>query len=77
MTCDQATTICDKQQYKETVFLEKVKLKLHIFMCAKCRHYSTQNKIITKVCDKHGKEQKTSCLSSKEKTTIEQKLFNK
>ena len=37
INCDEATTICDKNQYKEASFWEKLKLGIHIFICKKCR----------------------------------------
>ena len=53
INCDEATTICDKNQYKEASFWEKLKLTFHLFLCKKCGMYSKQNAVVTKVCDKH------------------------
>jgi len=43
ITCNQATTICDKSQYKEASFFEKLKLTLHFLGCKICRLYTGQN----------------------------------
>ncbi|MFT6698994.1 MAG: hypothetical protein ACJAVD_000481 [Porticoccaceae bacterium] len=44
ITCNEATTICDKSQYKEASFFEKIKLNLHFLGCKICRLYTNQNK---------------------------------
>ncbi len=43
ITCDEATTICDKSQYKEASFLEKLRLNWHFLQCKFCKLYSVQN----------------------------------
>ena len=30
ITCDKASTICDKSQYKEASFLERIRLAYHV-----------------------------------------------
>ncbi len=44
ITCNEATTICDKSQYKEASFFEKIKLNVHFLTCKICRLYTRQNK---------------------------------
>ncbi|MBT3740884.1 MAG: hypothetical protein HOG32_01575 [Polaribacter sp.] len=44
ITCNEATTICDRSQYKEASFFEKIKLNLHFLSCKICRLYTKQNK---------------------------------
>lgn len=53
LTCDEATAICDKNQYGKATSWEKIKLKLHIFLCKNCGLYSKQNNIMTKCYEKH------------------------
>ena len=36
ISCDEAVVICNKSQYKEASFSEKLKLKLHILFCSSC-----------------------------------------
>ena len=40
ISCDEATKICDKSQYKEASFLDKVKLNFHLILCKKCGKYT-------------------------------------
>ena len=47
LTCDEATTICDKSQYNESTFWEKVKLNIHFVLCKICRLYTKQNNFLT------------------------------
>ncbi len=43
MKCEKANHVCDKNQYKEASFLEKVKLTIHLIYCRACRKYSVRN----------------------------------
>ena len=53
INCDEATTICNKSQYKEASFWEIIKLKFHVLGCKFCKLYAKQNGTLTKVCNKH------------------------
>ena len=55
ITCDEATEICDKNQYKEAVLWERIKLGIHLFLCKKCGLYAKQNKMMS-VCLRKLKE---------------------
>jgi len=46
--CDEAAQVCDKKQYKEASFFEKLLLKLHLLLCKFCRKYSNTNGNLTK-----------------------------
>jgi len=75
ISCDEATAICDKNQYGEASRWDKLRLQLHLFLCKHCKHYSKQNHIITKILGKYapgcdGSEH----LSEKEKEELEEKL---
>ena len=72
INCDEATAICNKNQYKEASILEKIKLGTHLFICKKCGRYSKQNAIISNVCNKHlSKSVKNGTLSNKEKEELQ------
>ncbi len=43
MKCENANHVCDKNQYKEASFLERVKLTVHLIYCRACRKYSVRN----------------------------------
>ena len=47
LSCDKATTICDKNQYREASVLDKARLILHLLICKYCRDYSKQNSAMT------------------------------
>ena len=78
INCDEATAICNKNQYKEASFWEKLKLGIHIFICKKCSQYSKQNAILTDVCNKHlhkcDAEQK---LTEKEKGKLQTEVVKR
>ena len=73
ITCNEATTICDKAQYGEASFLEKLKLKLHYFSCKLCRLYSAQNSLLTTIY----KRKAAKCKATKHSLTDEDKLILK
>lgn len=76
--CDEATTICDKNQYKEASYWEKIKLIVHLLLCKNCGLYSKQNETVTKVCDKHlHKCEKEHKLSEKDKEVLQKKVIEK
>jgi len=41
--CEKYGVFCDKCQYDEASFWEKLKLRFHLFICRKCREYSKKN----------------------------------
>lgn len=43
LNCSEATHCCDKAQYDEASFLEKMKIHLHNFLCKPCKDYTTSN----------------------------------
>ena len=47
LKCDEANIICDKNQYKEAGFWEKLKLNIHLIYCSVCRKYSIRNSKLT------------------------------
>ena len=76
LSCDEATTICDKSQYGEVTLLERIKLSLHLFLCKKCGKYSKQNGVMTKCYKKQSeiKKGEKCCLSEDEKHCMEKEL---
>lgn len=49
LICQEANHICDKNQYKEASFWEKVKLTIHLIYCRACRKYTGRNVKLTKL----------------------------
>ena len=79
LTCDEATSICDKSQYKEATFWEIIKLNIHLFLCKKCGLYTKQNSIMTTCYEKHKKNGTNlkNCLDDEEKRTMDKDLKEK
>jgi hypothetical protein len=79
LSCDQATTICDKSQYGEVSLFERIKLSLHLFKCKKCGKYTQQNGILTKCYEAKAKHEKMKkdCLSEDEKQYLEKEIKQK
>jgi hypothetical protein len=47
--CAEAGYCCDKKQYNEASFLEKIKMLLHLAICRPCRKYTSNNTKLTKL----------------------------
>ena len=56
ITCKEANEICNKAQYHEASFFEKIKLNLHLITCKVCALYSKQNKLLTKTLGYKAKD---------------------
>lgn len=41
--CSEAAICCDKAQYAEASFFEKIKLRIHLLLCQTCRKFSARN----------------------------------
>ena len=79
LTCDEATAICNKSQYKEASLWEKIKLKVHLFLCNKCHWYSKQNTMLSQIYKIHSKLKisKSTHLNTVEKAIMEKRLHSK
>ncbi len=66
IACEEAGHNCDKNQYKEATFWEKVKLNIHLIYCRACREYSKNNVKLTKLT----KKQEVECLTPVERETM-------
>ncbi len=78
INCDEATTICDKNQYGEATFLEKIKLNIHFIRCRICMKYTKQNVTLTKIYKGHAKSCKSiiHCMPEKDKEALKRQLSN-
>jgi len=52
ISCEKAAVICNKAQYDEASVLDKIKLKLHTFICKTCAKHSKNNAKLTSLCNK-------------------------
>lgn len=72
--CDKATSICNKNQYCEVSFLDKLKLVMHNFLCKRCKLYSEQNTFMTKLFKTHLQKEKATKLCNQEKENLKKNL---
>jgi len=76
LECHEANHLCDKNQYKETSFLERVRLIIHLIYCKACREYTKRNVKLTKLINNPKvntlEESQKECL----KETFEKELIN-
>lgn len=70
--CEKANHICDKSQYNEASFLEKIKLNLHLIYCKFCREYTANNQKLTKTI----KKAKVKTLCTEDKGLLKEKLHH-
>ena len=73
ISCEEAAIICNKTQYKEASFLEKIKLRFHLMMCKACAAFTRKNTQLTALCEKAQIRQ----LSEDEKRKMKSRLKNK
>jgi hypothetical protein len=52
LKCEEANHTCDKNQYKETSFLEFIKLNIHLMYCKACRKYTARNTKLSNIFKK-------------------------
>jgi hypothetical protein len=64
--CSEANHVCDKSQYKESSFWEKVKLNIHLLYCKACREYTKQNINLSSIITKS----KVTCMDKKNKDCL-------
>ncbi len=75
ISCDEATTICDKSQYDEASLFDKIRLSIHLAFCGHCKQYTKQNRVMSDLFGKFA----TPCegsdrMSEKDKSELETKL---
>ncbi len=78
ISCDEATMICDKNQYGEASLYDLIRLNFHFLRCKICALYTKQNMILTKAYKKRaGKAQQenhATCLSHRDKDRFKEEL---
>jgi hypothetical protein len=72
VSCAEAASLCHKAEYKEASFKEKLRLKLHIFLCKTCKDYQHNNKKLSSLLKKADLK---SC-SHREKENFREKIKN-
>jgi len=70
MKCEEANHVCDKNQYKEASFLERIKLAIHLIYCSACRKYSFRNNKLSKAIKKSD----LKTISKEDKSDLKERL---
>lgn len=70
ISCEEASNICNKSQYKEAGFWEILKLRVHILMCKTCAKFTKENTAFTSLCERAG----LNVLSENEKEAMKKDL---
>ena len=70
MKCEEANHVCDKNQYKEANFMERLKLAIHLIYCSACRKYSFNNNKLTKALKKSD----VKTISEVDKNSLKEQL---
>ncbi|PIF00787.1 MAG: hypothetical protein CR994_03800 [Maribacter sp.] len=73
ISCEEAAIICNKKQYKEATFTEKIKLAWHLTICKACSRFSRKNSRLTSLCNKAI----LHCLPEEEKVKMKKELNEK
>ena len=76
ITCDKATTYCDKVQYGEASVKEIILLNIHLLTCKICLLYSKQNKTMSRIykVKSNSCQIKNECLTSRDKQELKKKF---
>ena len=70
MKCKDANHVCDKSQYKESSFWNKIKLNIHLIYCSACRKYSSNNAKLSKAIN----ESKIEIINTSDKEKMKEQL---
>jgi Pyruvate/2-oxoacid:ferredoxin oxidoreductase delta subunit len=76
ITCNQATTICDKNQYGEASMNELIKLNIHLIKCRICAIYTKHNITLTNFYKGYSQycKELNHCMSVEEKEALKKAL---
>jgi hypothetical protein len=70
ISCESANHSCDKTQYNEASFWEKVKLTMHLIYCKACRKYTKNNGKLTHLINTSD----VKCLDISEKDNLKEEF---
>lgn len=70
ISCEEAQTICHKNQYREATLRERWRLWLHLIRCRSCAGFSRKNTKLTDLCDQASLRE----LSEEDKEGIKNRL---
>ncbi|WP_103863653.1 hypothetical protein [Aquimarina sp. I32.4] len=70
VSCEEAQSICDKNQYGEASIFEKIKLNIRLLYCKVTRAYSQKNAKLTKTMNASN----IQTISPSEKEAMKKKI---
>ncbi|WP_108866641.1 hypothetical protein [Aquimarina aquimarini] len=70
VSCEEAQSICDKNQYGEASIFEKIKLNIRLLYCKVTRAYSKKNAKLTKTMNASN----IQTISPSEKEAMKKKI---
>lgn len=73
-SCEEAGLACDKSQYGELTFWEKIRLKIHMFYCDYCRGYAKRNQKLSSLFKRAGVAQPMKQLGEESKELMKKEF---
>lgn len=70
LKCEDAASYCNKSEYQEASFSDKVKLRLHLFFCKPCKDYNHKNNKLSQLI----KEADLKSCTEEEKNLLRQRM---
>ncbi|WP_340074324.1 hypothetical protein [Leptobacterium sp. I13] len=70
LTCEEANHVCDRKQYHEASFWEKIRMIIHVLYCKACMKYSMDNNKLSKLI----KEANIKTLETSQKREMKESL---
>lgn len=74
--CEKAGALIDQKEFEKLGWMARRKLKLHLKMCALCKKYEDDNKVMGKILKMAGIKYSSNCISDSEKDQMKEKLAN-
>jgi len=74
MSCKKASYIIEKREVSKISLWEKLSLKFHLVICALCRKYESDSKILGKILKSLHKHQHETHLSNEYKEELKNSL---
>jgi len=52
ISCEKAADFCNKKQYNEATWVQRMQLSFHLLICKACAGFSSKNTQLTELCSK-------------------------
>ena len=52
ISCEKAADFCNKKQYNEATWIQRMQLSFHLIVCKACAGFSSKNTQLTELCSK-------------------------